>query len=177
MRDSSSIHLLRWPVLLVILIAVIAAGWYWADSSGSADTSSNARSDGNTPSLRAGGTPTVPSLNPQFGSTTPGKMQPPANAMEAAQTTTNPATATTPAKVTAPPPLISEQVRNPTPEELAAIPPPPEAAAAMKAGPPPDVLRGMQNPPQHLLQGLKNPPPWVKNALNPPGSPPPPSAK
>lgn len=162
---------------MVILVAVIAAGWYWADSNGSADITPNARSDGNTQSLRAGGMPSAALSNPQMGSTAAGQMQLPTKAVEAAQTTTNAPTAATPANVTVPPPLISEQVRNPTPEELAAIPPPPEAVAAMKAGPPPDVLRGMQNPPQHLLQGLKNPPPWVKHALNPPGSPPPPPAK
>lgn len=177
MRKEESSHPLLWPLILLVLIGVIAAGWYWAGSSNGGIPVSQGGVLSRSQPIPVAGTGSVPILNHPAAASddavAPSTRQPPSRDATAAPVTQ---TSVSQAEPTASPiTTIKEEVKNPTPEELAAIPPPPEAAAAMKAGPPPDILRGMQNPPLHMLQGLKNPPPEFNHALNPGGSPPAPA--
>lgn len=171
MSKPSSVPPLLWPAMMAILVGVIAAGWYWATVPENTVGNALPTADVIAPSaIQASSAAT--SLQPPGGPTVAAT----ASSPEAPITATEPTSpGLQPSKSPSPVVTIKENVTNPTPEELAAIPPPPEAAAAMKAGPPPDVLRGMQNPPMHMLQGINNPPPEFKHALNPGGRRPPPS--
>lgn len=170
-------HSLLWPAMAVPLIGVIAIGWRWAAAPAQMQKQPASVPIASETKTRIPGTqPSTASTPPMAKSYVSTVASDPASVQSSATAKgRSPGFTPTAAPVNPTPPVatIREEVKDLTPEELAAIPPPPEAQAAMKAGPPPDILRGMQNPPMQYLQGLKHPPPEFKNALNPPGTPPP----